>query len=720
MTTNRSWSSGSWYRVAGYRPSLRHHTSIYRHVYRGEIWYVLQDRSSGRFHRFTPEAHRLIAMMDGRRTLEQIWQLACEQLPTDAVTQDELTSLVGRLYTADVLRGDVPADIQELSERGRRTRRQKLVRSILNPLALRLPIIDPDEFLNATMPLIRPLFSVFGALAWLAVVGYGGVLVALNWAPLTENVIDRVLASENLLLLLLAYPSVKAVHELGHAYTIKRWGGTVHEIGIMFLVFMPVPYVDASDSAAFASKWRRALVGSAGIIVELFLAAIAMIVWVDAEEGFARAFAFNVMLIGGVSTLLFNGNPLLRFDGYYVLCDLIEIPNLGQRANRYLAYLLQRYVFGIQWSENPVTARGEPAWFLVYAIASFVYRLTVTFAIVGLVATQFFIVGVILAIWAVFLMLVLPVLKMGWFLLNSPMLRRKRGRALAATAALLGALAAVLLAVPLPHNTMAEGVVAPGPEAYVNAGGEGTIAEVFVQPGETVRAGTPLVRIDDPLIESQQHVLEARVGELQERLAAELPNDQVAVRIMREELKTAEANLANIRSRIADLTLKAGADGRVIMATPEDLVGRYVQPGQPLAVVARFEDPLIRVVVPESQANLVQRNTKALQVRFVSALDRVYPAHVVRATPSVTRDLPSLALSTEGGGTIALDPNSPQGARKALTGLYHLEVKLDEPRSVLAYGDRVYVRFSHDDTPLAQRLYRAALQVFLRYFSVVS
>ena len=166
----RSWSSASWYRVAGFRPRLRTHVKIHRHVYRGKLWFVLQDRTSGRFHRFTPEAYRLIAMMDGHRTLEQIWEDAVDALEIDAVTQDELVRLVGQLYSADVLSGDVPPDIMELSERGRRTARQKLIKSVMNPLALRVPVFDPDDFLEATIPIVRPFLSWFGALLWLGVV----------------------------------------------------------------------------------------------------------------------------------------------------------------------------------------------------------------------------------------------------------------------------------------------------------------------------------------------------------------------------------------------------------------------------------------------------------------------------------------------------------------------------------------------------------------------
>jgi putative peptide zinc metalloprotease protein len=580
-----------------------------------------------------------------------------------------------------------------------------------------VPIFDPDDFLTATMPLVRPVLSIFGAFAWLVLIIYGIVLLALNWGPLTENVADRVLATDNLLLLLLSYPLIKALHEFGHAYTIKRWGGEVHEIGVMFLVFMPVPYVDASDSIAFDKKWRRALVGAAGILVELALASVAMIVWVNAEEGLVRAFAYNVMLVGGVSTLLFNGNPLLRFDGYYVMSDLIEIPNLGQRANKYLGYLVQRYCFGVTWAENPVTAKGEARWFLFYSIAAYIYRLFITFAIVTLVATKFFIIGIVLACWAVFLMLVLPLLKMGWFLLTSPQLRRKRGRALGVTFAILSAIVAAVLFVPVPYHTMAEGVVAPPPEAFVNAASEGVVSHIFVSSGDIVAAGTPLAVIADPLIGSQRAVLEARINELNQRLSVELAYDPVAAKIMAKERDAAVAELELTDFRIDALTLRAGMDGEVILSNKADLIGRYARPGQLFAVVADYKDPLIRVVVPQGRADLVRRRTESLTVRFAAAPGATYPARVARDTPALSRDVPSLALTPEGGGMIVLDPAAPRSAPLALDRVYHLDLRLDVTHAVRTYGDRVYVRFSHGAEPIITRLVRGASQIFLRYLA---
>lgn len=717
MSGNRNWTSASWYRVSDFRPRLRAHARIHRHVYRGDVWYVLQDRASGRFHRFRPEAYRLIAMMDGTRRLDDIWEDAVRTMDIDAVTQDELVRLVGQLYSADVLTGDVPPDIIELSDRGRRTRRGKIVKSILNPLALRIPILDPDGFLAATIPIVRPLFSWFGCLMFFCVTGYAVALAALNFQPLMENAADRVLSADNLILLLIAYPFIKGFHELGHSYAIKRWGGEVHEIGIMFLVFMPVPYVDASASIAFQNKWHRALVGAAGILVEMFLAAVAMIVWAGAEEGLIRAFAFNVMLIGGVSTLLFNGNPLLRFDGYYVLCDIIEIPNLAQRANKYLGYLVQRYVFGTPYAENPVTARRERGWFVFYAIAAYAYRLVITAAIIGLVATRFFIVGILLAVWALFLMLVLPALKGIWFLFTSPTLRRRRGRAIGATGIALAALATLLLLVPVPYNTVAEGIVLPQSDAYANANADGIVDAVLVTEGQQVSAGMPLIRLVDPLVSAQLKLAGSRIKEIERRIAAQDLYDQTAVRIMEEELKASEADRDLILQRMDEMIVRAPADGQVILPVAADLPGRFANRGELLAIVARFEDPVVRVVVAEAQADLVRSTTRALDVRLSSDPDTIHQARVSRTMPGLTHALPSRALATEGGGRYALDPTAPRDQVLALEPVLLLDLALEKAPQLAVYGERAYVRFNHGETPLAAQIYRAGVRVFLKYFS---
>jgi len=713
----RSLYSPSWYRIAHLKLRLRNHVNIHRQQYRGQLWYVLQDRSSGRFHRFSPAAHFVISLMDGQRSVQEIWDLACSQLGDDVLTQEDMIRLLGQLHMSDVLYGDVPPDLDEMSDRADKQRRRKLAMSFMNPLAVRIPVFDPDEFLGVTLPLVRPLFSWFGALLFIAVVGYAVVLAGAHWDALTHNLADRVLAAKSLLLLFVTYPFVKALHELGHGYAVKRWGGEVHEIGVMFLVFMPVPYVDASAAAVYQNKWRRALVGAAGILVEAFLAALALFVWINAEEGLLRAFAFNVMLIGGVSTLLFNGNPLLRFDGYYVLGDLLEIPNLGQRSTRYLAYLIQRYLFGSQEVESPVTAPGEAPWMFCYAIASFIYRIFVVAAIVTFVAMKFFVIGVLIAIWSIVLMLGVPIAKQVWFLLTSPVLHRCRGRAYAVTAGAIAAVAAALMLVPLPYATVTEGIVwAPG-EVAVHANAEGIMSEVLTKPNTIVAKGDPLLRMKDPLLDARVRILEARVRELQLRYADRDFSDLVEAKLVHEQLNHAQADLALARKRQQELTIYSQHDGRFILPHAADLPGRFIHKGEVLGYTARLDNPVVRVIVDEDVAELVRERVKEVEVRFADRMSKTFPAIIDREIPALSDTLPSMALSTAGGGDIVIDPSDPEHL-KVLANLLHLELKFESAQPVESLGGRVYVRFSHGAEPLASRLYRKVRQVFLRNFNV--
>jgi putative peptide zinc metalloprotease protein len=714
---DKSFYSSSWYRVADLKPRLRSHAYIHRQHFRGGLWYVLQDRTSGRFHRFTPAAYLVISLMNGERTVEAIWQLACRRLGDDALTQDEIIRLLSQLYQADVLRADIAPDFDEMSWRAEKVRRRKLIAGLANPLALRLPLLDPDAFLNATMPFVRPVFSWLGACIFIGVVGYAVILAGIHWSALTENIADRVFAAKSLLLLVLCYPFVKAVHELGHAYAIKRWGGEVHELGMMFLVFMPVPYVDASSSAAFREKWQRAIVGSAGIAVELMLAAIALFIWLNVEDGLVRAFAFNVMLIGGVSTILFNGNPLLRFDGYYVLSDVLEIPNLGDRAKRYLGYLMLRNAFGVKDAISPVTAPGEPFWFIVYGVASFIYRIFIVAAIVLLVATKFFIIGVLIAVWSTIMMIGVPAAKSLWSLIRNPAMAQNRRRAFLVCAGTLAVVAAALLLLPLPYRTVAEGVVWPPGEPAVFAGTDGIVVAVLREPNTPVVPGDPLLQMEDPLIAAKVRVLEATLKELRLRRDSVYATDPLQTRLLEEQINRTESDLALHRQRQSYLTVRSPATGRFILRRPSDMIGKFVHKGEQVGYVAVFDRPVVLAIVNEDAADLVRKRAQGVHLRRADHIRDVRRASVLREVPNINDRLPSAALSTAGGGEVMLDPRDPKNLR-TLTKSLHLEIQPAEPMPVTEMGGRAYVRFDHGSEPLAWRLYRDLRQLFLKRFNV--
>src|SRR5262245_23622564 len=309
--------SSSWYRVAGLRPKLREHAIIHRPRYRGDVWYVVHDHATARLHRLSPAGYVVVAAMDGKRTVENLWHEAMTRLRQEAPSQDEIIYLLAQLHAADLLQAEISPDFAELLERATRTERSRWLKNVLNPLSPRIRLWHPDTFLERTLPLVKWVFGWRGALLWLLVVLPAIILAAQHWPELGDNARQRILAANNLLLIGLSYPILKALHELGHGYAVKAFGGTTHEFGIIFIVFAPMPYVDASAASEFRSKWQRVIVGASGMLVEVFVAALALYIWLAVEQGLVRALAFNIMLIAGVSTVLFNGNPLLRYDGYY-------------------------------------------------------------------------------------------------------------------------------------------------------------------------------------------------------------------------------------------------------------------------------------------------------------------------------------------------------------------------------------------------------------------
>ena len=704
--------SDAWYRVAQLRPRLVPSVRIFRQRFRGRPWYVLQDRSSGKVHRLTPATYALIDGMDGRETVDALWTRIVETLGDHAPTQDEVIQLLYQLHAADILQADAFPDLDEAMERQRRERRGKLMRQFGNPMAFRIPLWDPQRFLDRTWGLVRWLFSPLGVALWLGTTGFALLLVARHWSELTENLADRVLALENLVWLFLTYPVVKFIHEMAHAYALKRGRGEVHEMGLMFLVFMPVPYVDATASAAFRSKWQRIGVSAAGILAELFLAALAMLVWVSVEPGAIRAIAFNVMLIAGVSTILFNGNPLLRFDGYYMLMDYLEIPNLAQRSNKYLAYLVKRYVYGAEESVSPGYQPGERGWMLFYAPVSWVYRLFVMIGIALFVASKYFFIGVVLAIWSVGMMLIWPAAKALYFVVQNAELDRYRRRAMLSTFGTLAALALAAVLVPVPQRTSTEGVVWVPQSAEVRAGGGGFVQQLLVAPGDLVRSGMPLVALYDADLLADRDAQRARVEQLRVRLAMERFADRLQGELTRGELELEEAALERLERRVAELTAVAGREGQWVLPASGDLEARYFPQGELLGYVVTGSLNDVRVVVTQENVDLVRHATRRIRVKLADRPGETFAARLVREVPGATDEVPSRALTIEGGGRLAADPRDPAGM-KTLARTFQFELELEPEIRAVNFGTRAYVRFEHEPRPLAEQLWRRIRQVFL-------
>jgi putative peptide zinc metalloprotease protein len=712
--------SSNWYRVAALQPRLRGHARLHRMRYRGELWYLVQDPVSGRVHRFSPAARLLISAMDGQRTVQQLWELANRRLQEDAPTQDEVIRLLAQLHAADLLQSDVTPDVRELFERGKQQERAAVRRSYLNPMAIRLHLWDPDAVLNRVRPLANLLWSPWGALLWLLAMVPALVLLPMHWAELTGNFADRMLTAGNLVALWLVFPLVKAAHEFGHAAAVKRGGGEVHDVGVVLLVLMPIPYVEASASTVFRSRLQRAVVAASGMAVELFIAAIAFYFWLLIEPSLLRAVLFNVMVIAGVSTLVFNGNPLLRYDAYYILSDLLEMPNLAQRANRYWGYLVERYAFGVRDASTEEEGARDKAWLLVYGLLSFAYRIFVTIAIALFIAGEFFIVGVLLAIWAIGAMAVVPLARGLRHVFASPRLRTRRLRAYMATTAFIAGVLALLFVMPAPSRTVLEGVAWLPTSALVRAEEEGFVQKVAATPGQAVRAGDVLVQMHNPLLRARFDAAQARVTELEATYRAHMQADRAQAAALGAQVEAARTERADLRARLERLAVRAGADGVFMMERPQDLPGRHPKQGELLGYVLDRPQLVARVVATQDVADLVRAAPARVQVRLASDPARVLQGRVERESPGGEEYLPSRALAVEGGGRLATDVRDTRGER-TLERTFQFDVAISAPEGdaiPLYFGQRVHTRFEHPDEPIGRQWLRVARRLFLSHFHV--
>ena len=406
---------------------------------------------------------------------------------------------------------------------------------------------------------------------------------------------------------------------------------------------------------------------------------------------------------------------MLRFDGYYIFSDLIEIPNLGSRANRYVLYLIQKGLFKVEDIDSPVTGKGEAAWFLFYACASFVYRMLVSFGIAIFLATRFMFVGFAIALWSVAAIALLPLYRGLKFLATSPRLAGRRRRAIAIVGGLTAAALAVLFLLPLPYATLADGVVVFPNRAELRAKASGFVQTIEAQSGAPVVARQPLVSMADPTLDAQISIIEAQLEETRNRLEAVKGVDRVQAEMFEDEIQHLTSKLATYRERQKDLLVSADHGGRFLVARPEDLPGRYAKRGELLGYVIAADDPVIQVLVPQSEIDLIDRGTTTVQVRLADDIDHPIAARIRRETPAAQQDVPSLALTTRGGGEIALDPSHGQKP-EALFPYFLVEVEPVEPTRIRYLGLRAHVRFFYGEQALAWRLLRSGRQFFLGQF----
>jgi putative peptide zinc metalloprotease protein len=725
MLALRPTFSESWYRVAALKAKLRPGAQISRQYYRGERWYVVRDPAGNQFHRLSDAAYRFVGLLDGTRTVQEAWELVGGQLDDAAPTQPEVIQIMSQLYAANLLEADITPDATVLLRRHKQLQKRQLQGRLMNVLFPRIPLWDPDRFLQRWMPIGRLAFSKLGAVLWLIVVGAAVVLLGPRWGELKASA-GRAISPDNWILLWATFVFVKGIHELGHAFACRRFGGECHELGIMFLVFIPTPYVDASSAWAFPSRWRRMFVGAAGMVVELFFAALAAFVWVKVPyESYPTisGLAYNAMLIASVSTVLFNANPLLRYDGYYMLSDFLEIPNLRQKSAEYTMGLIKRHVFRLKM-QQPLPPVKQRVWLFLYGVLSSIYRVFVGIMIVLVVTYQVPILGVLMAIGGVVTWAVVPVVKLVRYLSIEPELHRKRGRAVLFTLGVAAAIIVLIGLIPFPLRFMANGIVEPGRREVLHAGENGFVQKVMAQDGEMVHQGQIILECQSTDLEAQLAKRRADRGEWTARWQAAVVQDQNQQQSALRYIQSLNEEIARLERRKASLTVRAPFDGRLIAPELKNMPGMYVPRGQEICIVAQMDRLVVKAVLEQQEAELAAEFERRaaghiaadqpnpdVEVRLVGHVRQlVHGMGEPLLVPAAQSTLPHPSLGHSGGGDIPVNPKDPNG-RTSLVPEFEMRVDLANPGGAYLPGQRAYLRFNLAKRPLIWQWYRRFLQV---------
>jgi putative peptide zinc metalloprotease protein len=706
--SERTTFSPLWHRVRAMTPRLRPHAQITRQFYRRKRWHVVHDPASNQFYRLSPVAHEYVGLLDGKRSVEEVWNIVLQRHGDGAPTQPEVLELLGHLYQANLLTLDATPQTEQLLMRGRDRLKQRAIQQAIGLMYFKVRVFNPDRYLAWLEPILRPLLNRWGFIAWCLWILAALWSVLPQWDTLTSG-FQTAVAPANWGWMAVVFVVLKVIHETGHGVLCKRFGGQVPEFGFFMLVLLPSPYVEASAAWAFPNKWQRTAVGAGGMMFEMAVAALAAHVWLNSGPGLAHQLAYNAMLSASLSTVLFNANPLMRFDGYYMLSDVIEVPNLMQRSSRMVLYILQRYIYRIRHVRPPSTVPTERAILLVFGLASLAYRVFVFVSVTLYMMGMLFAIGLVLAVWSAAAWFFLPLGKFIHWLATSPSIADRRPRAVLTSIAIAALAFTLLGGIPLPDRRRAMGVVESVERSGVFFGTDGFVRVAHVHVGDRVHEGDPILTLENDDVRARAAEVRAQIAEGEGVLLKAIAMDAASASVIREQLVSERGLLDSLEQRLADLIVRAPHDGVVVPGLsgvdPQGVIGAYVKRGQ---MVCEVVDPRTRVtatIETEQAAPLVElpADRYRVEMRPVSSPFSLVRASDIRVAPAAIRDLPHPALGYAGGGEIAIESRDQQGMRSTRP-FFRLRVEgaVDESgqRWFGTPGERVHLRLCLPSRPL--------------------
>ena len=720
-----------------------------QHKYQGRTYWVVKEPVGLNYFRFQEEEFAILKMLDGLTSLDEVKEQFEAEFPPQKIGIEELQQFIGMLHRSGLIIANVPGQGHQLLLRRNERWKKEWMGRLSNILSVRFKGIDPDRILNWLYPRMKWIYSRPAVIACcvLALSALSLVLVQFDVFQSKLPEFHQFFNLKNALWLSVALGVTKVIHEFGHGLTCKHFGGECHEMGVMLLVLTPCLYCNVSDSWMLPNKWHRAAIGAAGMYIEIIIASICTFVWWYSEPGLLNHLCLSTMFVCSVSTLMFNSNPLLRYDGYYILADLIEIPNLRQKATDILNRKMGEWCLGLEPPDDPFLPERNQILFALYSIAAAIYRWVIVFSILWFLYEvwkpyRLEIIGQMIGVAALYGLLVQPFWKLGKFFYVPGRIEKVKKPRMYAT---LGVIAAALLAVfciPLPHRVYCTFEIQPRDAQKIFVTVPGEMVDLRVKPGEQVGAGATLaqlknldVEIDIAKLKGERDQNEIRLRNLTSDMyrggnrsaAGEIEPLQATLRSIKEQLadKLTDLNRLTLVSPVAGVVLPPPAEKKPTSekqlspwtGTPLEERNRqaflqegtfFCQIGDPQKmeaqlVVEQSDIEYVRTAFDKDVGPWVDLKLDELPLRNLHGRVTEVANEELRVSPR--------HLSNKNGGELATKTDET-GVERPQTTSYQVRVPLDDPDGLLRIGYKGRARIHTRPQTLGHRLLRVIAQTF--------
>lgn len=666
--------------------------------------YTVHDPLHSRYFRVGLAEYSFLTLLDGRSTVQNCYSQLSTAMPFHTLSQDDIVSLCQWAIRSDLVNNlDHPELSQETSEHNPASLMSKL-----NFLIFRRPLGNPDQLFGTLARYSSWLFSPLALACWCFLLTGALFRIALNWTQF-YNSSKTILATENWLLLGGCWVVLKLFHESAHAIVCKRYQGSVREAGILFVLFAPLPYVDVTSSWNFASRLKRMHVAAAGLYIELLIAAIAACIWGQTSLAWLNHLCFNIVFTASITSLLFNLNPLMKFDGYYILVDLLGIPNLYTNGQLWIQHWAKRNLLGVNTRLPNWTPRVRRI-IASYGIASFCWRIMVCVSLTVTAATLLEGAGVILSLIAIGFWIIQPACRCAKYIVQG-----KAGESPSHTRFILVSGTSLLLAflvfryVPWIGNFHAPAIVEFAPLHVEHAEIPGFVREIYVNSGEQVRQGQALLQLQNPELELEIKQLNIEMQQSELRIHQYEQQRQIAERqVEQEALQELQTKLSEKQKLLNQLTIHSEINGRVVTRNLASLLGTFLDQGETIITIGDDTRKELHVAVDQTELDqFVNKPDKTVMLHASSK--PLLACTIKKVVPRATVTLNHPALAAAYGGSLPVKPVSSAESQS--------EYELLEPRfnliatiaadqsSALQAGQRVDITCRPHNYSVGQHLY---------------